>query len=90
MNQFDVIAGQTMITTVSVAGALPFPRPSNNGTPVTIAVWSDPNGDGDPHNGLSLDRSPAQFRMKGPTPSSITRSIRRSMLAHSPVSSLVT
>ena len=55
MNQFDVIAGQTMITTVSVAWGTPFfPDPSNNGTPVTIAIWSDPNGDGDPTNGLLL------------------------------------
>jgi hypothetical protein len=55
MNHFDVIAGQTMITTVSVAWGTPlFPDPSNNGTPVTIAVWSDPNGDGDPTDGLLL------------------------------------
>src|SRR5205814_6415955 len=48
-NQFDVIAGQTMITTVSVAWGTPaFPDPSNNGTPVTIGIWSDPNGDGNP------------------------------------------
>ena len=55
MNQFNVIAGQTMITTVSVAWGTPlFPDPSNNGTPVTIAIWSDPNGDGDPTDGLLL------------------------------------
>src|SRR5258708_22093428 len=55
MNQFDVIAGQTMITTVIVAWGTPlFPDPSNNGTPVTIAIWSDPNGDGDPTDGLLL------------------------------------
>src|ERR1700748_1302442 len=48
-NQFNVIAGQTSITTVSVAWGTPlFPDPSLNGTPVTIAVWSDPNGDGNP------------------------------------------
>jgi len=55
MNQFDVISGQTMITTVSVAWGTPFfPDPSNNGTPVTIAIWSDPNGDGDPHDAVLL------------------------------------
>ena len=55
MNQFDVISGQTMISTVSVAWGTPvFPDPSLNGMPVTIAVWSDPNGDGDPTDGLLL------------------------------------
>jgi hypothetical protein len=55
MNQFEVIAGQTMITTVSVAWGTPVnPDPSINRTPVTIAVWSDPNGDGDPTDGLLL------------------------------------
>ena len=54
-NQFDVVAGQTSITTVSVAWGTPlFPDPSNNGTPVTIAIWSDPNGDGDPTDGVLL------------------------------------
>jgi N-acetylneuraminic acid mutarotase len=55
MNQFDVISGQTMISTVSVAWGTPVnPDPSLNGIPVTIAVWSDPNGDGDPTDGLLL------------------------------------
>ena len=46
---------QAMITTVSVAWGTPlFPDPSNNGTPVTIAIWSDPNGDGAPTDGLLL------------------------------------
>ena len=55
MNHFDVISGQTMISTISVAWGTPvFPDPSLNGMPVTIAVWSDPNGDGDPTDGLLL------------------------------------
>src|SRR6266700_381198 len=55
MNPFGVVAGQTMITTVSVAWGTPlFPVTSNKGTPGTIAIWSDPNGDGDPHDGLLL------------------------------------
>src|SRR5947207_11524547 len=54
-NQFDVIAGQTMISTVSVAWGTPvFPDPAMDGTPVTIAIWSDPNGDGDPSDGVLL------------------------------------
>src|SRR5206468_916779 len=54
-NQFDVVAGQTMISTVSVAWGTPlFPDPAMDGTPVTIAIWSDPNGDGDPSDGVLL------------------------------------
>jgi len=54
-NQFAVIAGQTSITTVSVAWGTPaFPDPSLNGLPVTIAVWSDPNGDGNPSDAVLL------------------------------------
>ena len=48
-NQFDVIPGATTITSVEVAWGTPaFPDPSLDGTPVTVAVWSDPNGDGNP------------------------------------------
>src|SRR5215467_7197000 len=66
MNQFDVIAGQTLITTVSVAWGTPFfPDPSNNGTPVTIAIWSDPNGDGDPHDALLLGSVAGTIQMEG-------------------------
>ena len=54
-NQFDVIAGQTMISTVSVAWGTPVaPDPSLNGTPITIGIWSDPNGDGDPSDAALL------------------------------------
>src|SRR6478672_4424449 len=54
-NHFDVIAGQTSISTVSVAWGTPIaPDPSQNGTPVTIAVWSDPNGDGSPTDAVLL------------------------------------
>src|SRR5437588_2137868 len=54
-NQFEVISGQTMISTVSIAWGTPlFPDPSNNGTPVTIATWSDPNGAGNPSDAVLL------------------------------------
>src|SRR5213592_2729281 len=56
-NQFDVIPGQTMISTVSVAWGTPFfPDPSQNGTPITIGIWSDPNGDGDPTDAALLEK----------------------------------
>jgi hypothetical protein len=54
-NQFQVIPGQTSISAVEVAWGTPnFPDPSLNGTPVTIAVWSDPNGDGNPSDAVLL------------------------------------
>ena len=54
MNQFDVIPGQTTISAVEVAWGTPNFQEDINGTPVTIAVWSDPNGDGQPFDGLLL------------------------------------
>jgi hypothetical protein len=54
-NQFDVIPGQTTITSVSVAWGTPaFPDPTLNGEPVTIAIWSDPNNDGNPSDAVLL------------------------------------
>ena len=54
-NQFAVQAGQTSITTVQVAWGTPhFPDPSLNGLPVTIAIWSDPNGDGNPSDAVLI------------------------------------
>ena len=53
-NQFDVIPGQTTITSVSVAWGTPNFSDQINGTPVTIAVWSDPNGDGNPSDSVLL------------------------------------
>src|SRR5438874_3506746 len=65
-NQFDVIAGQTLISTVSIAWGTPlFPDPSNNGTAVTIAIWSDPNGDGDPHDAVLLGSVAGTIQMEG-------------------------
>lgn len=54
-NHFNVIPGQTSISTVSVAWGTPaFPDPTLNGEPVTIGIWSDPNGDGNPSDGVLL------------------------------------
>jgi len=55
MNQFTVIPGNETITSVEVAWGTPIaPDPSQNGTPVTIGVWSDPNGDGSPTDAVLL------------------------------------
>jgi hypothetical protein len=54
-NQFDVIPGSETITSVEVNWGTPnFPDPTLDGTPVTIAVWSDPNGDGSPTDAVLL------------------------------------
>src|SRR4029077_6896809 len=54
-NQFDVIPGQTTISSVSVAWGTPvFPDPSIDGTPTTVCIWSDPNGDGNPSDASLL------------------------------------
>lgn len=54
-NQFDVIPGQTTIASVSIAWGYPLePEPGINGTQVIIAIWSDPNGDGDPRDAVLL------------------------------------
>jgi hypothetical protein len=54
-NQFDVISGQTTIASISIAWGTPsIFDPDINGTPITIAVWSDPNGDGKPSDSVLL------------------------------------
>ena len=54
-NQFDVIPGAESISSVEVGWGTPnFPDPFMDGTPVTIAVWSDPNGDGSPTDAVLL------------------------------------
>ena len=54
VNQFAVIPGATTISSVDVAWGTPFFLEDIDGTPVTIGVWSDPNGDGNPTDGVLL------------------------------------
>ena len=54
LNQFAVIAGATTITSVDVAWGTPLFQDDIDGTPVTIGVWSDPNGDGQPFDSVLL------------------------------------
>jgi hypothetical protein len=64
-NQFDVFGGNTMITSVEVAWGTPiFPEPID-GTAVTIAVWSDPNGDGNPSDAALLASVPGTIQSSG-------------------------
>jgi hypothetical protein len=53
-NQFTVIPGSDTIQSVEIAwGLASFPQPID-GTPVTVAIWSDPNGDGNPSDAVLL------------------------------------
>jgi len=55
-NQFDVVAGAELITSISVAfGPTPdFNYTDFTGESVTVSLWSDPNGDGDPSDAVLL------------------------------------
>jgi hypothetical protein len=65
-NQFDVIPGAETITSVEVAWGTPaFPDPSLDGEAVTIAVWSDPNNDGNPSDGVLLGSVPGTIQNSG-------------------------
>ena len=53
-NQFAVIPGQNVIESVSIAWGTPANSTDAsllNGLPITAAIWSDPNGDGNPSDG---------------------------------------
>ena len=55
LNEFAVVAGSETIESVEIAWGTPaFPDPSLNGLPYTVAVWSDPNGDGNPTDAVLL------------------------------------
>jgi len=53
-NQFAVIPGQTTITSLDIAWGTPNFIEFIDGTPVTIGIWSDPNGDGQPFDSVLL------------------------------------
>ncbi len=55
-NQFDVLVPceSTTLTSVNIAWGSPATYDESNGTPVTIAIWSDPNGDRNPSDAVLL------------------------------------
>jgi len=55
LNEFTVIPGQETINQVNIAWGTPaFFDPTLDGLPYTVAIWSDPNGDGDPDDAQLL------------------------------------
>ena len=55
LNEFAVVPGSETIESIEIAWGTPaFPDPSLNGLPYTVAVWSDPNGDGNPNDAVLL------------------------------------
>jgi hypothetical protein len=56
-NQFNVVAGAESIASLEIAWgdpANPTPASQLNGLPVQLAIWSDPNNDGDPSDAFLL------------------------------------
>src|SRR5262245_10439624 len=55
LNTFEVIPGSETIAHIIIASGTPlFPDPSLNGLHYTVAIWSDPNGDGSPTDAVLL------------------------------------
>ncbi len=65
VNQFAVIPGQTTITAVEVAWGTPSDPQNIDGTPVTIGIWSDPNGDGQPFDSALLGSVSGTIQQNG-------------------------
>ncbi len=55
LNEFAVVPGSETILSVEIAWGTPaFFDPSLDGLPYTVAIWSDPNGDGNPTDAVLL------------------------------------
>jgi hypothetical protein len=66
LNEFAVIPGSETIDSVSIAWGTPaFFDPSLDGLPYTIAIWSDPNGDGNPTDAVLLTTASGVVSMAG-------------------------
>ncbi|MGH8095566.1 MAG: dockerin type I domain-containing protein [Chthoniobacterales bacterium] len=81
LNEFAVIPGAATLTSLSIAWGTPaFPDPTLDGLPYTVAVWSDPNGDGNPTDavllttgsGVIADQGTNTFITTNITPTTIT------------------
>lgn len=55
LNQFTVTGGNNVITSIDIAFGTPlFPDPTLNGLSYTVALWADPNNDGNPTDAVLL------------------------------------
>ena len=80
LNEFAVIPGAEVITSVEIAwGAPSFPDPSLDGLPYTVALWSDPNGDGDPTDAVLLTTASGVVAFEG-TDTFITTNISPTLI----------
>ena len=66
LNEFAVLPGAEEITTVSIAWGEPLiPDPTLDGLPYTVAIWSDPNGDGSPTDAVLLTTASGVISLQG-------------------------
>ena len=66
LNSFPVTGGNNVISSISIAWGTPaFPDPTLNGLPYTAYLWSDPNGDGSPTDGVVLAMAPGVVAQQG-------------------------
>jgi hypothetical protein len=66
LNEFAVLPGAEEITTISIAWGWPVvPDPTLDGLPYTVAIWSDPNGDGSPTDAVLLTTAGGVISLQG-------------------------
>ena len=66
LNEFAVIPGSETISSVSMTWGTPsFPDPTLDGLPYTVAIWSDPNGDGNPTDAVLLTTASGVVSQEG-------------------------
>jgi hypothetical protein len=66
LNEFTVVPGSETIKSVEIAWGTPvFFDPSLDGLPYTVAIWSDPNGDGNPTDAVLLTTASGVVSQQG-------------------------
>ena len=66
LNEFPVTGGCNLITAIQIAWGTPVnPDPTLDGLAYTAVLWSDPNGDGSPHDAVVLASAPGVISQEG-------------------------
>lgn len=85
LQRFVAAEGLNTIREVGVEFALPWSGPAYNGLPVTVGVWSDPDGDGAPYDAVpialmevTIEDAPAADRQFVTLPAPVSFSIGES------------